>query len=673
MVSSASTNEYKSLRRSIRIIADDDSSDASRLLAGAIHSDLKLHGLEVSIVSWESNLLMTDVIHVVIDNSRHPLLLTPTPAKFHKVVNLVTQSTGVFWISCYTGVGLNSNPETAIVNGLARTAHSENQALRMVTLDIQQSLDLQGKPRILSIVSSLLFRSFLLSTDDDAVLEEREYIYKGENLSIPRIVSDDNVNRWMSGSSLGVGAELRQATDRPETAMDFGYLEPFLKLSSSIKGSREKPSFLDDDISQKRLGELEVEIEVKAHGINSGNLAFACGQIKAPSVITECAGIITATGSNVSSLSVGDRVCALVMTSYASKARVNSDHAVRLPDSMPFTVGASVPVAFMTAYHCLVALGNLKRGQSIIVCAAMGSVEQAALLIAKNIEAVPLAMVGSSSERDFLIERLDIPPAHILMDNGISSWEDALVRTGRNGVDLILSRGSKAPSEEILASAVFGGSVIQIVEDGSTFGGQVNVIPLDKNLTFRTFDLMALIRNRPLDAISLFAEVMSMFDTGIIQPKHSVRVEPIAQIEDVFKMLQASTHMGAIVLESREDSMVSSVNNQRAPLTLDENGSYIIAGGLGDIGKRLSELMVKRGARHIVVLTRRTLDVDHHKKIEENLRLISPSFKLYWRTCDIANETQVKECATNLLSSGIPPVKGVVQAAVLLQVNSSDF
>ena len=672
MVSSASTNEYNSLRRSIRIIANDDCSDAGRLLAGAIHSDLKLHGLEVSIISWDSNLIMTDVVYVVIDDSRHPLLLTPTPAKFHQIVNLVTQSTGVFWISCYTGVGLNSNPETAIVNGLARTAHAENQALRMVTLDIQQSLDLEGKSRILSVVSSLLFRSFLSSTDDDGVLQEREYIYKGENLSISRIVPDDNVARWMAMSSPEAGSKLRQTTDRPETAVDVHSFERSLKLNPSEKSSCDKSSVLDDVTLQERLGDFEVEIEVKAHGINARNLAFACGQIKASSVIIECAGIVTATGSKVSRLSMGERVCALVMTSYASKARVNSNHVVRLPDSMPFTVGASVPVAFMTAYHCLVALGNLKRGQSIIVCAGVGSVEQAALLIAKNIEAVPLAMVSSSSERDFLIERLDIPPAHILVDNGISSWEDVLNRTGRNGVDLILSRGSKALSEEILTSVVFGGSVIQVV-DGSTFSGQVNVVPSDKNLTFRTFDLMALIRNRPLDAMSLFAEVMSLFDKGIIQPKHSVRVEPITKIEDLFKMLQASTHVGAIVLESREDSMVSTVSNQRAQLALDGNGSYIIAGGLGDIGKRLSELMVRRGARHIVVLTRRTLDVDHHRKIEENLRLISPDFKLYWRTCDIANDAQVKECATNLLSSGIPPIKGVVQTAVLLQVNSSGF
>ena len=213
MVSSATTADSHLLRRSIRIIANDDNSDTSRRLAGAIRSELESHGLEVSVVSWGLNLLMAGVIYVVIDDSRCPILLNPTPARFHQIVNLMAQCTDVFWISWHVDVGLNANPETALVTGLARTAHAENQALRLVTLDVQQSFDLQRKSRILSIVSGLLFRSFHLSSDD-AVLREREYIYKDDNLFIPRIVSDDNVNRWMSRDSGRPEADRRQTGDR---------------------------------------------------------------------------------------------------------------------------------------------------------------------------------------------------------------------------------------------------------------------------------------------------------------------------------------------------------------------------------------------------------------------------------------------------------------------------
>lgn len=670
MISSATTAAHHVLRHSVRIIANDDSSDTSRRFAGAIRSELESHGLEVSVISWESNLPMAGVISVVIDDSRCPLLLNSTPARFHQIVSLMAQCTAVLWISCHGGVGLDANPESALVTGLARTAHAENQALRLVTLDIQQSFDSQSKSRILSIVSSLLFRSFDLSSDD-VVLREREYIYKDDNLFIPRIVSDDNVNRWMSSGSDRPEADRRQGRDKPETAMDvYGQARRPLNFNPGMTSLVDDLDLIDDNALQKLLDELEVEIDVKAYGVNPGTLDFVCGQTEAPSVVTGCTGIITATGSKVSSLSVGHRVCAFGMIPLANKVRVDGNNTVRLPDSMSFTVGASIPLAFMTAYHCLVPLANLKINQSIMICAATGSVEQAAILIAKHIGAVILAIVSSSSERDSLIERFDMPPAHVLVDDGKSAWGNVMHVTGRNGVDLVLSRGSTALSEERLASAVFGGTIVQIVEIGSSCIEQVRAIPSDQNLTFRIVDLIALIRQRPLEATSLFAEVMSLFERGIIQPKHSITVKPIPQIRDALEILQASNQTEYIVLESGEGSIASTMSDQRTTLTLDGNRSYIIAGGLGDVGKRLSELMVRRGARNIVVLTRRKLDVDEHRNMEADLRLISPTFRLHWRTCDIAHGVQVKECATSLLSSGVPPVKGVIQAATILEVNS---
>ena len=666
MVSSASTSVTDSLHRPIRIMADDDSSDVICQLASVIRSELELHGVEVSVVSWGSDHLMTDVIYMIIDCGRQPLLLNPTPTKFQQVVNLMTQCTDVFWISYQPDVGPNANPETALINGLARTAHAENQALRLVTLDIKHSADLEYQSGILSVVSSLLFRSFQ-SSSDDAILREREYIYENGKLFIPRIVADENVNRWISKNSGKPKADQMQITNfTPETVMDvYSQSRRPLKLNPSTAGSLDDLSFVDDHTTQKPLGDFDVEIDVKAHGVNPGNLAFACGQAQAHSVINECAGIITATGSKVTSLSVGHRVSALGMQPYASKARTNGNNAVRLPDSISCTVGASIPVAFMTAYYCLIDLADLKKGQNIVIFAATGSVEQAAIILAKHIGAVVLATVSNSEQRDFLVERFEMHPAHILIDDDESAWEDVLNATGRNEVSLILSRGPVALPDDTMA---FGGNIIQVADRRSPSRDQMRAIPSDKNLTFRTVDLEGLIQHRPVEANSLFRKVMSLFETETIQPKHSITVKPITQLGDALKMLQASTQIGGNVLESGQDSMVSTMSKWQTPLALNEHASYIIAGGLGDVGRRLSELMVRRGARHIVILTRRKFDVHHYREVEDYLQLIAPQFKLYWRTCDISNDVLVRECATDLLSSGIPPIKGLVQAAIAMQV-----
>lgn len=60
----------------------------------------------------------------------------------------------------------------------------------------------------------------------------------------------------------------------------YGQVRRSLRLNPSIVDSIDDLSLANDDTLQKLLGESDVEIDVKAHGINSGNLAFACSQIQ---------------------------------------------------------------------------------------------------------------------------------------------------------------------------------------------------------------------------------------------------------------------------------------------------------------------------------------------------------------------------------------------------------
>ena len=635
MVSTATIADYHSLRRSINIVADEDRSDTTRLLACTIRSEFESHGLEVSIVSWESNHLMNDVINVVIDDSSCPLLIDPTSARFNQVINLVASGRYVFWISGHANTGSYTNPEAGLVTGLARTAHTENQALRLVTLDIQQRLD-ECMSRLLSVIYDLLFYSFHPSLDD-ALLREREYVYRDGEVLIPRVVPYDNLNQWMRKS--------------PSTAI----------------GSL---SFPDDDTLESQLDAYAIEIDVKAYGVNPKEGFFALNQQReAQSSMAECAGVITSTGSKVSDLAVGHRVSAFGGTPYASRVRINERNAVRLPDSMPFTIGASIPVAFMTAYHCLVTLANLKIGQSIMISAAIGAVEQAAILIAKHIGAIILAIVSSSSEQDLLVEKFDLSRAQIILSSTNPVPEDLINITGKFGADVVLSCSPHLLTENDLACIAFGGTVFQTIDSRLSSELYLKAMPLDRNLTFKVVDLMAFIGHKPFEASSLLVKVMSLFESGVMQPKHSITVKPIAQIEDALNALQSGKQIEKIVLESGQGSMVRTKGDQRIPLRLVSNATYVVAGGLGDVGNRLTELMVRRGARHIVVLSRRNLEAGVHRKIEDKARLISPEISFYWMTCDIANGVQVMECAASLLSSGLPPVKGVVQAAVVLQVS----
>jgi len=60
---------------------------------------------------------------------------------------------------------------------------------------------------------------------------------------------------------------------------------------------------------------------------------------------------------------------------------------------------AAVGVPFITAYSALVRLGQLKRGEHVIVSGAAGSVGQAAIQIARAKDARIIALIRDTSER----------------------------------------------------------------------------------------------------------------------------------------------------------------------------------------------------------------------------------------------------------------------------------
>ena len=101
---------------------------------------------------------------------------------------------------------------------------------------------------------------------------------------------------------------------------------------------------------------------------------------------------------------------------------------------------------------------------------------------------------------------------------------------------------------------------------------------------------------------------------------------------------------------------------------LQPNASYVVAGGLGDLGQRLSKLMVDRGARHIVALSRRTGIEDVEHRISQELGRIAVGARFRAIACDLADKSQVTALVQKIADEGLPPVKGVIQAAIVLHV-----
>lgn len=77
----------------------------------------------------------------------------------------------------------------------------------------------------------------------------------------------------------------------------------------------------------------------------------------------EVAGIVRGIGTNVTSVSVGDRVLSNCRQGFSTVITVNEETCERLPDELSFRDAATMPVTFTTAIYSLMDIGNLKEGQ----------------------------------------------------------------------------------------------------------------------------------------------------------------------------------------------------------------------------------------------------------------------------------------------------------------------
>jgi len=133
-----------------------------------------------------------------------------------------------------------------------------------------------------------------------------------------------------------------------------------------------------DDVPQPAPGPGEVLVQVQAAGVNYIDVYQRTGLYKVALPFTlgqEAAGVVTALGSGVTEVKVGDRVAYThVMGAYAEYAVVPAERVVVLPDGVSTKQGAAAMLQGMTAQYLASTTYALKSGETCLVHAAAGGV-----------------------------------------------------------------------------------------------------------------------------------------------------------------------------------------------------------------------------------------------------------------------------------------------------------
>ena len=168
-----------------------------------------------------------------------------------------------------------------------------------------------------------------------------------------------------------------------------------------------------EEVPDPEVGPSDVLIQVRAASVNRGdlNLAYAAGSgapSEGPAIIGwDVAGDVAETGSDAGRLKVGQRVVARLVTGgYAELVAAPEATVVPLPDDLDYDQGASVPVAFLTAWVALLDTAKLTAGETALVQAAGSGVGMAGIQIARQVAGARVFTTAGTDDKVAMAAKL---------------------------------------------------------------------------------------------------------------------------------------------------------------------------------------------------------------------------------------------------------------------------
>ncbi|KAE9366807.1 putative polyketide synthase [Stipitochalara longipes BDJ] len=586
---------------------------------------------------------------IVLSELEQQVVSNLSSADFQAIQKMLSSAAGVLW-PVRGAYSSSENPDAEMVIGMARSIRSET-LLNFATLDLGLSpqLSTTGTAEKIFEVFKKTFSADTLSTGVDMEYQERD-----GKLLIPRVINDPEMNKFV-----------HQET-QPSSAPD---LQPFaqegrpLKIAIETPGALDTLHFTDDLAVGTPIPDCEIEIEVRATSMNFKDIMISMGQLSSKYIGVECAGIISTVGSKVTDLAVGDRVCAMSEGAYSTYTRCLGTSAQKISDSMSFEDASTIPVIYCTAYFSLFDLGRLTKGETVLIHAAAGGVGQAAIILSQMVGAEIFATVGSVAKKEFLMTEYGIPEDHIFYSRNTSFAKAIHHATNGQGVDLVLNSLAGDCLRETWDSLAHFGRFIEIGKRDITSNSRLEMARFEHNAMFASVDLTVVAAERPKIMKRLLSEIFSLMDKGLVKPISPITTFPISNVESAFRTLQGGKIMGKIVIVPRSDDQVKAVPSKTPKNLLRADGTYIIIGGTGGLGRSMSRWMIEKGARNIVLISRsgtatgKVADIVEEAKFQGAQIVVKP--------CDVSDKAQVEKLIEEDISH-LPPVKGVIHAAMVL-------
>ncbi|MEU4408984.1 zinc-dependent alcohol dehydrogenase family protein [Streptosporangium sp. NPDC023963] len=307
-----------------------------------------------------------------------------------------------------------------------------------------------------------------------------------------------------------------------------------------------------EQVELPRPGPGEVRVRIEAIGINRADAMFRSGgyyyqpTLPGSRIGFEAAGTVEEIGPGTTGFAPGDAVCVAgdeEMSQhgvYAERVNVAARLLLHRPDTLDAVTGAAVWTTYLTAYGALVEVGRVRAGDGVLINAASSGVGLAAIQVANQVGAVPIAVTRSADKAARLLEA---GAAHALVDGESGDLPDRVREvTGGRGARIVFDAiAGPGLSETALAVAPDGLLIVY-----GWLDPRPAPLPLNWPLTVHGFNV-DLITADPERLARARAFIGAGLRTGTLAPVID-RTFDLADVAEAHHYLESNTRFGKIVV-----------------------------------------------------------------------------------------------------------------------------
>ena len=401
-------------------------------------------------------------------------------------------------------------------------------------------------------------------------------------------------------------------------------------------------------VSGVALGAGEVRVAVDAAGLNFHDVLIAMQVVDAQSPLGgELSGRVVETGPGVARVSVGERVAGLAGGAFGTHVVTREELLWPVPAGMGASAAATVPVVYVTVALAF-ELAGVKAGERVLVHAAAGGVGHAAIALARRLGA---EVVATASEAKRAHVR-DLGVTHVFDSRTTGFARGVLEATGGAGVDVVLNSLTGAGFVEASLECLReGGRFVELGKRDIWSEEAMRGVRPDVGYRVLAVDEWLEDAEGRVRVGAAFGEVMAGLSGGELAAL-PFDAWPLVEAGGAMRWMGSGRHVGKVVL--RAPGVVGG--------RLRGEGTYLVTGGLGGIGREVAEWLAERGAGAIVLNGRRPPAPEVEAALEA---LRARGVRVEVEIADVSDGEAV-EAMLGRIGERLPPLAGVIHSVGVL-------